>query len=164
VNFYTIFESQADTMRWMEACWSCAVVFALQAVLAGMSEAGKHKSGKGSYNDQPNLWPQMFRQEVLILASTTSTASHPKITPAPVFKRKLGSTKWDFIHEGIQAQKRDAASCPTDYQMCPQSLNGGCCPNDRVCGSSSCFATIAGPASACGMAGYFACDINDGGK
>jgi hypothetical protein len=43
-------------------------------------------------------------------------------------------------------------------------MNGGCCPNDRVCGTSSCFAATAAPASACGMSGYIACGIDDGGE
>jgi hypothetical protein len=99
----------------------------------------------------------------LATVETAVTMSHPKITEAPVVKRKLGSNKWDMIHEGIQQQKRDATECPEDYQMCPASLNGGCCPNDRVCGMSSCIATTAAPASACGLAGYIPCAIADGG-
>ena len=100
--------------------------------------------------------------------STTTIVSplivnHPKITEGPKVKRKLGSNRWDLIHDGIQGQKRDAASCPTDYQSCPQSLNGGCCPTDRVCGTSSCYPTSSAPASACGISGYIACGIPEGG-
>ena len=91
--------------------------------------------------------------------------AHPKITEPPsLVRRKLGSIKWDMIHDGIQGQKRDAASCPTDYNACPQSLKGGCCPSDRVCGISSCYAASAAPASACGKTGYIACGLDDGGE
>ncbi|TVY40624.1 hypothetical protein LSUB1_G002439 [Lachnellula subtilissima] len=92
------------------------------------------------------------------------TVTYPKITEGPtLLKRKLGSNRWDLIHEGIQGQKRDATDCPADYKLCPKSMNGGCCPNDRVCGTSSCLPTSAGPSSACGKVGYTACDISDGG-
>lgn len=104
--------------------------------------------------------------EVFVTTTTTEvdvTVTHPKITEGPLVKRKLGSERWNLIHEGIQGQKRDATSCPSDYQLCPKSLNGGCCPNDRVCGASSCLPTSAGPTSACGMLGYVACAISDGG-
>jgi hypothetical protein len=91
------------------------------------------------------------------------TVAHPKITEGPKVKRKLGSNRWDQIHDAIQGQKRDAASCPADYQLCPQSLNGGCCPTDRVCGTNSCYPSSSAPASACGIAGYIACGIAEGG-
>ena len=92
------------------------------------------------------------------------TESHPRITEAPILKRKLGSNKWDLVHDAIQGQKRDATICPSDFQLCPQSLNGGCCPTDRVCGSQSCYPTSTGPASACGTVGYTACGFDQGGK
>jgi hypothetical protein len=95
---------------------------------------------------------------------TTATESYPRITEAPILRRKLGSNKWDLIHEGIQGQKRNAVSCPSNYQLCPKSLSGGCCPSDRVCGTSSCYATSTAPASACGQAGYVACGAAQGGK
>jgi hypothetical protein len=103
----------------------------------------------------------------LATIETAVTVSHPKITeapPAPLFKRKLGSNKWDMIHEGIQKQKRDG-TCSAGYQSCAASLNGGCCPNDRVCGTDSCYApsTATAPATVCGEAGYVACGIAEGG-
>lgn len=108
------------------------------------------------------------KQHALIVTKTSESAvliAHPKITPGPSLgKRKIGSNRWDLIHDGIQGQKRDATECPVDFQLCPKSLNGGCCPNDRVCGSSSCLPTSAAPASACGMSGYIACGASDGGK
>lgn len=107
-------------------------------------------------------------QNIIVTTTTRETAvtvTYPKITEGPsLLKRKLGSNRWDLIHEGIQGQKRDASSCPADYQLCPKSMNGGCCPNDRACGTSSCLPTTAGPTSACGKLGYVACGIDDGGK
>src|ERR1700709_137318 len=137
-------------MRWTGICWSCAVVLAFQGVWADVSD-NKYKSGKTGkeYNERPNGWPGNFGQQKLesVIIESSTTVFYPKITQAPVFKRKLGSNKWDMIHEGIQGQKRDATSCPADYQLCPQSMNGGCCPSDRVCGTSSCFAAGAAPVS-----------------
>jgi len=107
-------------------------------------------------------------QKILVTTTTSETAvtvTYPKITEAPsLFKRKLGSSRWDLIHEGIQGQKRDATACPVDYQLCPKSVGGGCCPNDRLCDTSSCLPTTPGPSTACGQVGYVACGQDDGGK
>ncbi|TVY17896.1 hypothetical protein LARI1_G004187 [Lachnellula arida] len=106
-------------------------------------------------------------QQLLVTTTVSEavvTVAYPKITEGPsLLKRKLGSNRWDLIHEGIQGQKRDATACPADYNLCPKSMNGGCCPNDRICDTSSCLPTSAGPSSACGKVGYTACDIADGG-
>jgi hypothetical protein len=106
-------------------------------------------------------------QEISVITHTSESAvivSYPKITEAPsLFKRKLGSNRWDLIHEGIQGQKRDASQCPTDYQLCPSNVGGGCCPTDRVCGTDSCLPASTAPASACGKLGYTACAIAEGG-
>lgn len=88
----------------------------------------------------------------------------PKISYQGIVKRKLGSNHWDKIHEAIQGRKRDASECPSDYQLCPKSMNGGCCPNNRSCGTSSCYLTSAASTSACGVSGYTACGIDAGGK
>ncbi|KAI9646563.1 hypothetical protein NHQ30_004558 [Ciborinia camelliae] len=94
----------------------------------------------------------------------TMTTKFPKLSYPGIVKRKLGSNHWDKIHEAIQGQKRDASECPSDYQLCPKSMNGGCCPNTRSCGTSSCYLTSAAPASACGVSGYTACGIDAGGS
>ncbi|KAF7919860.1 uncharacterized protein EAE98_009094 [Botrytis deweyae] len=93
----------------------------------------------------------------------TMTTKFPKLSHPGMVKRKLGSNHWDKIHEAIQGRKRDASECPSDYQLCPKSMNGGCCPNNRSCGTSSCYLTSAAPASACGVSGYTACGIDAGG-
>jgi hypothetical protein len=107
-------------------------------------------------------------QGVSVVTFTSKSAvviSHPKITEAPsLLKRKLGSTKWDLIHEDIQGRKRDASVCPADYNLCPENVGGGCCPTDRVCGKESCLPASTAPASACGKLGYTACAIAEGGN
>ena len=100
----------------------------------------------------------------LATVETAVTIAHPKITEPPLLKRKLGSIKWDVIHEGIQGQKRDAPQCGSDSQSCAASLNGGCCPNDRICGIDSCYAASTVPATVCGVAGYVACGMAEGGR
>lgn len=142
--------------------------------LSALRPGDKDDFGCGRISNEPSGTCQMGTQndedvqEILGITATRQTTvvvGHPKITPAPsLLRRKLGSNHWDSIHEGIQGQKRDATSCPADYQLCPQLLKGGCCPNDRVCGESSCLPASAGPASPCGMSGYVACGIDDGGK
>lgn len=163
-------------MRWTGICWSCTFVLFFQDVLAEISESkNQHKKPVKVYTSRPHELLRGGAQERLRIAvneagtrtcanTRTRTIQHPKITPAPILRRKLGSHKWDTIHNGIQGKKRDATSCPTDYQLCPQSVGGGCCPSDRVCGTHSCFPVGDAPTSACGIAGYIACGIDDGGK
>lgn len=126
-----------------------------------------HLIGRPLLIGQPSLGEEPIQDipefTVTRIFETTVTESQPRVTDAPIFKRKLGSHKWDIVHNRIQGQKRDATSCPSDYQLCPQSMDGGCCPSDRVCGTSSCFATTSAPASACGSVGYIACGIDQGG-
>lgn len=98
--------------------------------------------------------------------SSRTETLHPQITPGPaLFRRKHGSMRQDMIHDGFFAlAKRADESCPTSYQLCASSLGGGCCPQSGYsCGTSSCLPTSASSASACGFAGYVACDIADGG-
>ncbi|CAG8953284.1 hypothetical protein HYFRA_00003491 [Hymenoscyphus fraxineus] len=128
------------------------------------SESIEIAVGHENENTNDALESKQHLQIVTRTSEFAVTSAHPKITPGPsLFRRKLGSNKWALIHEGIQGQKRDATQCPVDYQLCPKSLNGGCCPNDRVCGASSCLPTSAAPASACGISGYIACGASDGG-
>src|SRR4051812_12359300 len=66
------------------------------------------------------------------------------------------------LHVTAQQKKRDATLCPTSYILCPASLNGGCCPTDRACGTASCLPASA-PPTECSKSGYFACGIDQGG-
>lgn len=91
------------------------------------------------------------------------TTKFPKESHPALNRRKLGSNHWDKIHEAIQGRKRDVSECPSNYQLCPKSMDGGCCPNDRSCGQSSCYLTTTATATACGVAGYTACGIDEGG-
>lgn len=164
-------------MRWTGTCWSCTFVLLFRDVLAEISVLkNPNKKPVETYirriNEVPPTGGGQERLRLAVIEAATRTCAgtrtntiyHLKTTPAPKPRRKLGSNKWETIHDGIQGQKRDAASCPTDYQLCPQSVGGGCCPNDRVCGTNSCYPVGAAPASACGVAGYIACGINDGGE
>ncbi|QSZ30719.1 hypothetical protein DSL72_000277 [Monilinia vaccinii-corymbosi] len=107
-------------------------------------------------------WDEEF-YSATTTSQVTITTKFPKFSYPSIVKRKLGSNHWDKIHEAIQGRKRDASECPSDYQLCPKSMNGGCCPNNRSCGTSSCYLTSAAPASACGISGYVACGIDAGG-
>lgn len=101
---------------------------------------------------------------ITVTSESAVVISYPKITEPPsLFKRKIGSIRWDVVHEGIQGQKREATQCPADYQLCAEDVGGGCCPSDRVCGKESCLPASAASASACGKLGYTACAIAEGG-
>lgn len=54
-------------------------------------------------------------------------------------------------------------TCPESYQLCPESLGGNCCPEDRSCGTSSCYATTTAPMSVCSKNGLVPCGIDQGG-
>jgi len=160
-------------------CWNCAVGLAAdlfhgpwsyvfpKEYRAGKSTKQKQDGGNGGTRLPPAQRVQ-YGQRILGQAPTlwsTVVVAYPKITAGPALvRRKLGSNHWDLLHESIQGQKRNAATCSSDYQLCPQSLNGGCCPTDRVCGSNSCYPSSTAPASACGQVGYFGCGIAQGGR
>ena len=129
----------------------------------GIDTGGSDDEARIGSGDQKVVQEQRMSVPTQTVRSTI-IVSYPKITEGPsLVRRKLGSIKWDMVHNGIQGQKRDLASCPVDYNLCPKSMNGGCCPKDRVCGTSSCFPSSAAPASACGKSGYTACGIPEGG-
>ncbi|KAK4242139.1 hypothetical protein C8A03DRAFT_11631 [Achaetomium macrosporum] len=73
------------------------------------------------------------------------------------------------VHQIAKAQvtahpaRRDEGTCPTEHTSCPASLNGGCCPSRYACAVDSCYATTAGPTTACERANYFACAPVNGG-
>ncbi|KAI1084573.1 hypothetical protein F5B20DRAFT_211464 [Whalleya microplaca] len=66
-------------------------------------------------------------------------------------------------HDIQQHPKRDATCQLSGWFLCPASANGGCCPNDYACDVSSCYATTAGPTTACGRAGYYGCGLQAAG-
>lgn len=58
--------------------------------------------------------------------------------------------------------RRDEGTCATEYTLCAASLSGGCCPSRYACATDSCYATTAGPTTACGKSGYFPCAPTNG--
>ncbi|KAI1156599.1 hypothetical protein F4825DRAFT_263470 [Nemania diffusa] len=58
--------------------------------------------------------------------------------------------------------KRKAVCQIGGWSLCPASVGGGCCPNNFECGTSSCFATTAGPTSCGGTVGYYNCPLTLG--
>lgn len=62
-------------------------------------------------------------------------------------------------HHTLELMKRKQ-SCPfSAYSLCPSSVGGGCCPQDYECGTSSCFATTAGPSACHGKPGWYGCAL-----
>ncbi|KAK3293510.1 uncharacterized protein B0H64DRAFT_327289 [Chaetomium fimeti] len=76
--------------------------------------------------------------------------------------------EWKDVHRVAKAQvtahpaRRDEGACPAEYTSCAAALNGGCCPSRYACGPDSCIATTAGPTTACGRVGFFACNPVNG--
>ncbi|KAI5928175.1 hypothetical protein F4810DRAFT_181872 [Camillea tinctor] len=62
----------------------------------------------------------------------------------------------------LRHPKRDSSCQLADWSLCPASVNGGCCPNGYECDISSCYATTAGPSTACGRVGYYNCPLTAG--
>ncbi|KAI6781597.1 uncharacterized protein J7T54_005308 [Emericellopsis cladophorae] len=53
--------------------------------------------------------------------------------------------------------------CGTSMKLCPESMKGGCCPENYSCGVSSCYATTKGPSTCGTLVGWYACDQVYGG-
>lgn len=62
------------------------------------------------------------------------------------------------ITERAVLGRRDDEVCGTSMQLCPSSLNGGCCPNNYDCAKESCYATTKGPSTCGTLVGWFVCD------
>jgi hypothetical protein len=153
-----------------DVCLSCSSTHATRRPLGVFGVALGVPSGQGSQgnreseNASTSPPTPTWRTDSAPTRTYVITSSYPKITDGPsLVKRKLGSSRWDVIHEEIQGQKRGVAVCPSDFQSCPQSVGGGCCPNDRVCGTARCLQASTGPASACGVSGYSLCGNGAGG-
>ncbi|KAI1374771.1 hypothetical protein F4677DRAFT_155497 [Hypoxylon crocopeplum] len=65
-------------------------------------------------------------------------------------------------HNLLRHPKREASCQQPGYSLCPASVNGGCCPDNYACAVSYCYATTAGPTSACGSDGYYNCPLTAG--
>ncbi|KAH6848269.1 hypothetical protein B0I37DRAFT_160330 [Chaetomium sp. MPI-CAGE-AT-0009] len=71
--------------------------------------------------------------------------------------------EWKDVHRIAKAQvtahplRRDEGACPAQHTSCAASLNGGCCLSQYACAADSCYATTAGPTTACGTVGLYAC-------
>ncbi|CAJ2512089.1 Uu.00g077140.m01.CDS01 [Anthostomella pinea] len=65
-------------------------------------------------------------------------------------------------HNIFRHPKREASCEMTDWSFCPASVGGGCCPNNFECDVSSCYATTAGPTTACGHVGWYSCPLTAG--
>ncbi|KAF8851691.1 hypothetical protein BDZ45DRAFT_730728 [Acephala macrosclerotiorum] len=135
----------------------------------GPKAAQKIVEGEGSYDRPLRHWA-ITAQAVglapipLPTKSSPPAVSNPKITDGPALVgRKLGAMQWDAIHDGFLWKRGAGSLCPTSYSLCPSSVGGDCCPDNYVCGTSSCTPNTAGPATACGLSGYIACPIADGG-
>lgn len=61
------------------------------------------------------------------------------------------------LQKEYQALRGRSTTCLSGWSLCPASVGGDCCPNNYACAESYCYATTAGPKTACGKAGYFAC-------
>lgn len=56
------------------------------------------------------------------------------------------------------------STCESGYSLCAASLGGDCCPSNYACAQTYCYATTAGPTSACGASGYYNCGSDSPGK
>ncbi|KAL2197132.1 hypothetical protein P885DRAFT_35982 [Corynascus similis CBS 632.67] len=71
--------------------------------------------------------------------------------------------EWKDVHRIPKARvtahpvRRDEGSCPAEYTSCAADLGGDCCPSRYACATDSCYATTAGPTTACEREGHYAC-------
>ncbi|KAK7947998.1 uncharacterized protein PG986_008884 [Apiospora aurea] len=61
------------------------------------------------------------------------------------------------IEKEYAVLRRRGDSCGAGNTACPASLGGECCPDNYACASTYCYATTAGPSTACGRVGYHNC-------
>ncbi|KAK3392592.1 hypothetical protein B0T20DRAFT_60120 [Sordaria brevicollis] len=73
----------------------------------------------------------------------------PQITPPPQPLR-------------LKRRGDDDLTCPVNHSLCPESMGGGCCPDQYECASDACSATTAALGTACGIVGYYYCPITAG--
>jgi len=94
----------------------------------------------------------------LLGVATASHAGRPKQHDSLhwVAKAQVTAHPFDLL-------KRDEGTCQTGSILCPASLSGGCCPSQYECHTDSCYATTAGPQTACGLEGFFQCAVEDSG-
>ncbi|KAI6091753.1 hypothetical protein F4821DRAFT_172549 [Hypoxylon rubiginosum] len=101
------------------------------------------------------LWRSSSRVRFLVLAvfAPTIITAHDELYQIHQLVKNN-----DFIRH----PKREASCQQSGYNLCPASVDGGCCPDGYACAVSSCYATTAGPTTACGSAGYYNCPITAG--
>ncbi|KAI0095638.1 hypothetical protein F4814DRAFT_181148 [Daldinia grandis] len=90
---------------------------------------------------------------VLAVLAPTTTATHDN---------RYQIHKLEKNHNILRHPKREASCQQSGFTLCPASADGGCCPENYACAISSCYATTAGPTSACGITGYYNCPITAG--
>ncbi|KAI1800758.1 hypothetical protein F4811DRAFT_496976 [Daldinia bambusicola] len=91
---------------------------------------------------------------VLVVLTPTTSAMHDHEYQMHWLKKN---------HNVLRHPKREAVCQQSGFTLCPESANGGCCPENYACAVSSCYAATAGPTSACGSTGYYNCPITAGG-
>ncbi|KAI1328511.1 hypothetical protein F5Y16DRAFT_368591 [Xylariaceae sp. FL0255] len=68
-----------------------------------------------------------------------------------------------FQHKKHHLKRSKEEVCTqSGWSLCASSVGGGCCPDNFECGTASCYATTAGPTSACGFQGYYNCPLTAG--
>ncbi|KAL1835939.1 hypothetical protein VTJ49DRAFT_5851 [Mycothermus thermophilus] len=133
-------------MRSVWSCSSCAVLLLL-AVLGRDSSVAATRAAPGSWSgeDWTEEEERRWQAEEAAARLLHRIPKAAQVTPPP-------SLPFQRL-----ARRDDNGSCPTDHSLCPAELDGGCCPSRYACASDSCYATTAGPTTACGKSGYYAC-------
>ncbi|KAI2784169.1 hypothetical protein F4815DRAFT_271357 [Daldinia loculata] len=90
---------------------------------------------------------------VLAVLAPTATAMHDN---------RYQIHQLEKNHNILRHPKREATCQQSGFTLCPASADGGCCPENYACAISSCYATTAGPTSACGTTGYYNCPLTAG--
>ncbi|KAI1258528.1 hypothetical protein F5Y18DRAFT_344964 [Xylariaceae sp. FL1019] len=96
---------------------------------------------------------------VLLLGTLASSAQQGESHLDEVSQYEV---HWIEKNDFFRVGKRKAVCQKESWSLCPSSVGGGCCPDNYSCDTASCYATTAGPTSACGLANHFSCPITAG--
>lgn len=66
------------------------------------------------------------------------------------------------VEKEHHALRRRDGICTTGHTACAANAGGGCCPSYYACAQTYCYATTAGPTSACGTVGLYNCPLDSG--
>ena len=64
----------------------------------------------------------------------------------------------------ILGRRNASQVCASGHNLCPNSLGGGCCPDNYKCAKKNCYAVNQAPSTCLGKVGWYPCAAKYGGE